>query len=94
MSNNVIYAKEVVLGLNRFHSGHFQNTQNMKTFFDYAYFALGKFFGRCQNFSSGNHTSSHSVESLSMFLLKILENEALKFATTCFRKSLKLCFHS
>ena len=34
-SNNVIYAKRFVLGLNRFYSGHFQNTPNIKTFFGY-----------------------------------------------------------
>ena len=32
----MIYAKKIVLGLNRSHSGHFQNTPNIKTFFGYA----------------------------------------------------------
>ena len=35
-SNNVSYTKRTVLGLNRFSSGHFQNTPNIKTFFGYA----------------------------------------------------------
>ena len=33
-SNNVIYPKELVPGSNRIYRGHFQNTQNCKTFFD------------------------------------------------------------
>ena len=32
----MIYAKKIVLGLNRFYRGHFQNTPNIKTFFGYA----------------------------------------------------------
>ena len=32
----MIYPKKVALGLNRFYSGHFQNTPNIKTFFGYA----------------------------------------------------------
>ena len=39
----MIYPKKVVPGLNRFYSGHFQNTPNIKTFFGYA----------SQNFSNG-----------------------------------------
>ena len=35
-SNNVIYAKRIVTGLNRFYRGHFQNAPNIKTFFGYA----------------------------------------------------------
>ena len=31
----MIYAKRIVLGLNRFYRGHFQNTSNIKTFFGY-----------------------------------------------------------
>ena len=31
--NYVTYSKELVPGLNRFYSGHFQNTPNSKTFF-------------------------------------------------------------
>ena len=34
--NNAIYAKKIVPGLNRFCSGHLQNTPNIKTFFGYA----------------------------------------------------------
>ena len=34
--NNVICAKRIVPGLNRFYSGHFQNAPNIKTFFGYA----------------------------------------------------------
>ena len=32
----MIYAKRIVSGLNRFYSGHFQNTPNIKTFFGFA----------------------------------------------------------
>ena len=35
-SNNVIYPKELVPGLNRFYRGHFQNIFNFKTFLGYA----------------------------------------------------------
>ena len=35
-SNNVIYLKKFVLGLNRFYRGHFQNSRNIKTFFSHA----------------------------------------------------------
>ena len=33
----MIYHKSIVPKLNRFYSGHFQNTPNIKTFFGYAY---------------------------------------------------------
>ena len=35
-SNNVIYAERIISGLNRFYSGHFQNTPNIETFFGHA----------------------------------------------------------
>ena len=36
-SNNVMYAKTIVPGLNRFYRGHLPNTPNVKTFFGYAF---------------------------------------------------------
>ena len=33
----MIYAKRIVPGVNRFYSGHFQSTPNVKTFFGYAW---------------------------------------------------------
>ena len=33
----MIYAKKIIPGLNSFYSGHFQNTQNIKTFFGCAW---------------------------------------------------------
>ena len=36
--NNMIYPKELVPGLNRFYSGHFQNTINFYTFFRPCFF--------------------------------------------------------
>ena len=32
----MVYASRVILGLNGFYRGHFQNTRNIKTFFGYA----------------------------------------------------------
>ena len=32
----MIFAERIVPGLNRFYSGHFQNTPNIKAFFGYA----------------------------------------------------------
>ena len=39
-SNNVIYAKRIVLELNRFYSGHFKNTPNIRTIFGYATYPI------------------------------------------------------
>ena len=59
----MIYAKRIVPGLNRFYSGHLQNTLIIKTFFGYAVGYNDKILISDGKFSLGKNDEVNSLET-------------------------------